>query len=547
MNTRKRLKKDFDRMEIPSRDAVIPHIHDSTHTPHKPQSAKKRWLSVPMAAVIAMILVIGVAAAGGIILSHLNANVLTQNSNRLTEVPQGYVGVYTTEDLMAINTALQDGTSATHYILMNDIVFTDADFAPGGICENGWNGIVTGRRDHLSVYDMTNTRYDDKTCLINGNGYVIKNLRIHADVTEALKPHLLTKNDGTVELLRTPHTTALLVGLFATQEPIHLQIINVGLENCEINIIGSDIELYNVNSSTPKKYQMLDVLIGGIAAGAEYIGGSYIDGLTVNIALNIPSSVNHRGESVPVEEAINYYDIAIGSIAGYAQYVDACYAENTTLRFQSDGAKLCEVSMGGIAGSSLSCLTSYFEGEITSDGTGVRTLYHDSICPAITESLIPKLLTQAAYENLKAKVYAKYGEDSFNSRKILAYYVCKDLSLDMTESAKQDLSVTMERWNRIMGKYANEGNLPIYDKLYVFDPSTSFGAESQLSDIIVSAFESEEEYIRFCAENNIKVGQMYCYTYKQGEQITEEQAVGFDFDTLWVIRDGRPRLQIFEN
>ena len=540
MNTRKRLKKDFDHMEIPSKETVLPHTKTAVPTPTVHRTVKKRWLTAPMAVAMSMILIIGVAAAGGIILSHLNANVLTQNSTRLQEVPEGYVGIYTIEDLMAINTSLQDGTAETHYIFMNDIVFTDADFAPGGICENGWNGIVTGRNDHLSVYDMTNTRYDYKTCLINGNGYVIKNLRIHADVTEALKPHLLSKTDGTV--IRTPHTTALLVGLFATQEPIHLQIINVGLENCEINIIGSDIELYNVNSSL-----MLDVLIGGIAAGAEYIGGSYIDGLTVNIALNIPSSVNRRGESVPVEEAINYYDIAIGSIAGYAQYVDACYAENTTLRFQSDGAKLCEVSMGGIAGSSLSCLTSYFEGEITSDGTGVRTLYHDSICPATTESLIPKLLTQSAYENLKAKVYAKYGENSFNSRKILAYYVCKDLSLDMTESAKQDLSVTMERWNRIMGKYANEGDLPIYDKLYVFDPSTSFGVESQLSDIIVSAFESEEEYIRFCAENNIKIGQLYCYTYTDRQTVTESDAVGFDFKGLWVIRDGRPRLRIFEN
>ena len=454
------------------------------------------------------------------------------------------MGVYTTEDLMAINTALQDGTAATHYILMNDIVFTDADFAPGGICENGWNGIVTGRRDHLSVYDMTNTRYDDKACLINGNGYVIKNLKIHADVTEALKPPIYTRSDGSVELLRSPMFTTLLVGVFATHEPIHLQIINLGLINCEINIIGSDIQLFNGTSNANKD---LDVLIGGIAAGAEYIGGSYVDGLTVNITLDVAPPVNYREEVVPVEEAINYYDIAIGAIAGYAQYVDACYAENTTLRFQSDGAKLCEVSMGGIAGSSLSCLTSYFEGEITSNGTGVRTLYHDSICPAITESLIPKLLTQAAYENLKAKIYAKYGEDSFDSRRILAYYVCKDLSSDMTERAKQDLSVTMERWNRIMGKYANEGDLPIYEKLYVFDPSTPFGTESQLSDIIVSAFESEEEYIRFCAENNVKVGQMYCYTYEKGEQITEEQAVGFDFDTLWVIRDGRPRLQIFEN
>jgi hypothetical protein len=117
----------------------------------------------------------------------------------------------------------------------------------------------------------------------------------------------------------------------------------------------------------------------------------------------------------------------------------------------------------------------------------------------------------------------------------------------MSKTVKQNLTATMERWNRIMGQYTPDETPQTYDKLYVFDPSTSFGTESALSDTIVAAFESEEEYIRFCAENDIKVGQLYCYTYENGKSVTETEAEGFDFDTLWVIRDGRPRLQIFEN
>ena len=35
---------------------------------------------------------------------------------------------------------------------------------------------------------------------------------------------------------------------------------------------------------------------------------------------------------------------------------------------------------------------------------------------------------------------------------------------------------------------------------------------------------------------------------KTAEDIaTEKNTKGFDFETLWVIRDGRPRLKIFEN
>ena len=107
-------------MEIPSKETVLPHTKTAVPTPTVHRTVKKRWLTAPMAVAMSMILIIGVAAAGGIILSHLNANVLTQNSTRLQEVPEGYVGIYTIEDLMAINTSLQDGTAETHYIFMNE-------------------------------------------------------------------------------------------------------------------------------------------------------------------------------------------------------------------------------------------------------------------------------------------------------------------------------------------------------------------------------------------------------------------------------------------
>ena len=69
----------------------------------------------------------------------------------------------------------------------------------------------------------------------------------------------------------------------------------------------------------------------------------------------------------------------------------------------------------------------------------------------------------------------------------------------------------------------------------------------RIVDQIVAAFESEEAYRRFCAERNIMLGQLYCYRYGAEQTVTEANAAGFDFETLWVIRDGRPRLRIFEN
>lgn len=541
MNTRKRLKKDFDRIEIPPKEKIIPHIRPTRHA-SRFRTPAKRWLTAPMAIAIAMILVIGVAAAGSIILSQLNANVLTGNNVRLEEVPEGYVGIYTIEDLMAINTALQDGTQAKHYILMNDIIFSDADFAPGGICEDGWNGISTGHsgRQHLSVYDISNTYYDDRVCFINGNGHVIRNLRIDVDVTDQLRPSsYLWEKYGTLYAME-----GLFAGLFATDEAVHIQIINLGMENCTVNIYGTDI-ITNTETSSHEKY--FDVMIGGIAAAAEYIGGCYIDGLTMNVELNAAPPTNHNGEVYPLDEVNNYYDLAIGAIAGYAQYVDACYATDIKLRVTSGGSPHCDLSLGGIAGNSTSCLTSYFEGEIRATGDGIRKLYTNDICSSTTESLIPKLLNQKAYELFKTAIEAKYGENSFQSKKILAYFVQKDLNREyMTEAEKDNLTPSMERWSRIMGKYNASSEEVLYEQLYIFDPSTPFGAEIQLCDLITSAFESEDHYIQFCAQNGIKVGQLYCYTFEKNQTVTENDAIGFDFDTLWTIRDGRPRLRIFE-
>ena len=77
-----------------------------------------------------------------------------------TEVPEGYTGIYTKADLDAVRNNL-----AGNYILMNDIVFTEADFADGGDFYNegaGWAPI--GNSPASSSFTGT----------FDGNGYTIK-------------------------------------------------------------------------------------------------------------------------------------------------------------------------------------------------------------------------------------------------------------------------------------------------------------------------------------------------------------------------------------
>lgn len=84
-------------------------------------------------------------------------------TEHLTEVPEGYIGVYTKEDLDNIKLNMEG-----KYILMNDIVFEDADYEKGGSFYNsgkGWEPIGTSSNYFRGVFD--------------GNGHKIKNLYIN--------------------------------------------------------------------------------------------------------------------------------------------------------------------------------------------------------------------------------------------------------------------------------------------------------------------------------------------------------------------------------
>ena len=74
-----------------------------------------------------------------------------ESVDHLTEVPEGYVGVYTKDDLDYIKLDMSG-----KYILMNDIVFEDSDFEKGGDFYNsgkGWEPIGTSSTNLTGTFD----------------------------------------------------------------------------------------------------------------------------------------------------------------------------------------------------------------------------------------------------------------------------------------------------------------------------------------------------------------------------------------------------------
>lgn len=84
---------------------------------------------------------------------------------RLSEVPEGYTGIYTKSDLDGVRKNL-DG----NYLLMNDIVFSPSDFDTDGDFYNDGRSWLPIGEDEQNPFTGT----------FDGNGYAIRNLRIRS-------------------------------------------------------------------------------------------------------------------------------------------------------------------------------------------------------------------------------------------------------------------------------------------------------------------------------------------------------------------------------
>ena len=147
-------------------------------------------------------------------------------TEHLTEVPEGYVGIYTKEDLMKVH---YDATAK--YILMNDICFNYFDFDENYNDGNGW----------IPFPAFSGT--------FDGNGYKIANIRISGDINDA--------------------------GLFSNITS-SASVKNLFLENININVTGNNVGgitgkiSYNADNSN---YIIENCMVSGNIFGGQYVSG----------------------------------------------------------------------------------------------------------------------------------------------------------------------------------------------------------------------------------------------------------------------------------
>ena len=252
------------------------------------------------------------------------------------EIPEGYTPIYTKDDLDNIRLDLSG-----KYILMNDIVFTDEDYAPGGDFYNytyGWKPIGTSSSPFTGELD--------------GNHYDIFNLRIinpdqdYQGLFSSLSNAAIIQNLGmqNAEIQGVNY-----VGAVAGYAASSSSILNCNISG---NICGNSnvggISGYLKGSSQITVIQ--NCVVKGTVSGIENIGG--ITGNIAAVSRSYMSGGRSYTDSEPAHiiNCINTASVKghenVGGICGYA-YSGGAQIQNT---YNTGSVYASELNAGGLYG-----------------------------------------------------------------------------------------------------------------------------------------------------------------------------------------------------
>lgn len=495
-------------------------------TAYIPQATRKgrgrRILVAVLAATLCFCLVtLTVFAAVPSLRGMLNLPFLSE-SERQETVPEGWVGIYTVEDLDSIRNDL-DG----QYILMNDLTFADGDapFTPIG------------------------SRQEPFTGQFDGNGHVIRGLvieveqetpeiRIREQIANGVL-HSYTYHDvnPTIFNIETQKVKPVWAGLFgycggeyAVETPYRGIISNLGIENARMTISNAS-----------------SLSAGFIAGRATYLAGCYVKDSTITV------SGYTRGEA---DKAPVY--IYAGGLIGDAELVDSCYTQNinvTATNFDELDTTPYNFFIGGLAGDAYTVVTSYSEAcTVTADTDQVTK---GDLWGHI--HLLHRLMTESQFFTVYEKYYrtthglgendplpddwkkvngSVSGKDeaAFLCAKFRSWYISKTLG-----ETVMYLGFDFEHMDPafLMGEFNPEM------VMYIKDP-TMTAEELMLLEAELSQKIGVEKLCEIMTCNNRKVGPLDCYTLDPAASYKKSDFAEFNFDTIWRMQDGRPVLRIFE-
>ena len=509
---------------------------------------RKLWVSF-VAASLAVVMATAVAATSSI-WGWLTFP-FTRESGQLTEVPEGYVGIYNEADLDLIRND-PDG----NFILMEDIDLGGKEHAPIGDYLSPFDGKFNGNGHVISNFTITTSgaaiweavsaeelqaRYEAQQKKLNSGKYMIDVFNLPAYSIFGIDGRLDEYYyDMTSEKYDMQYISA--VGFFGNAG--NATIMGLGVEHATVTVTDADY-----------------AAVGVIAGRAGYLSACYVKDSTVTIGANttdVEAYANGRvmyifeymteGPTLSISGCERVYSVSAGLLVGEVFAIDSCYTDGVLNASGngSDNIDYSTLSAGSLAGYGGSAVSSYatatvnIEGNVfRSDGLLGKTCLTPLIVPTpVFESLVNDCMSGGYYYFYDPqKRNDKDTRASWDKTQYCAHYGHAN-DVELMTSLKNYANIeeiesaffidgdgvrTMESFCKAYSGFTH------YQRLQLMEIVERLGDIDAIEQLYKDA--------------GMRVGSICCYTPEGKEKADFYE--GFDFADVWTLKNGMPELKIF--
>ena len=519
-----------------------------TTTTHARFKKRKLWVSV-LAASLAVVMVTAAAASSN--LFGWLTFPFTRESGQLTEVPEGYVGIYTEADLDLIRED-PDG----NFILMSDIDLGGKEHTPIGDYLNPFDGKFNGNGHIISNFTITasgaaiwetvsreelQSRWQSQKEKLNSGKYKIDVFNLPAYSIFGLDGRFDERYDNkTYEEYDMQYISS--VGFFG--DAGNATITGLGVENATVSVTDADY-----------------AAVGVIAGRAGYISACYVKDSTVTIGANTADVETYaNGREMDIFEYMmkesglsirgceRVYSVSAGLLAGEVFAIDSCYTDGTlnASGIGSDNIDYSTLSAGSLAGYGGSAVSSYSTATVNIEGNVFRSqgmLGKACLTPCIVPTPVFETLVN---EHMSGGYFYFYDINKRNDKDtkasfektLFCFYYLHGNDLEDLTSVESYISLEDIEY----AFFIDGDGVRTMDSMCIIPAMSTHYDRLQLMELLerLGDIDAIEQLYK---DAGMRVGAICCYTPEGKEKA--EFYEGFDFGEVWTMKNGMPVLKIF--
>ena len=524
-------------------EAKLAKITGAKNTEKVHTKFKKRKLLVSLIAASLAVIMVSAAAASSLVWGWLPFP-FTRNSYQLTEVPEGYVGIYTEADLDLIRND-PDG----NFILMEDIDLGGKEHTPIGDYLTPFDGKFNGNGHVISNFTITasgaaiweavseeelQARYDAQQKKLNSGKYMIDVFNLPAYSIFGLDGRFDERYDNKMYEEDYDMQYISTVGFFGNAG--NATIMGLGVENATVTVTDADY-----------------AAVGVIAGRAGYLSACYVKDSTVTVGANtadVEAYANGRemdifeymteGPTLSISACERVYSVSAGLLAGEVFAIDSCYTDGTlnASGIGSDNIDYSTLSAGSLAGYGGSAVSSYATATVNIEGNVFRS---DGLLgkTCLTPLIVPTLVFESLVNDcMSGGYYYFYDPQKRNDKDTRASWEKTLFCAHYGHANDVELMTSLKNYANIEEIESaffidGDGVRTMESFCMVYSGFTHY-QRLQLMEIVerLGDIDAIEQLYK---DAGMRVGSICCYTPEGKEKAAFYE--GFDFSDVWTMKN----------